>query len=245
MKDTRASVSHDIRQVIPLASPRVATRLNLFAQLASVSSMLASAAPVEYRRGPLPPTLDPRQPKNQNLRRSADSQSPAVAHAFALQSSSNNNAIAAKAEQQHLVSAGGDSRPVAHKSFNDARSDANMAAVRERLANLSQSFAAANASASNMSGQVLAQDRAENKPRKPQKPAPNSVPLGRLRAEGSVGSLGSSVKGDDDWDEPDNGLLTLENFDQNGSSEGVILNSPRSVEVRPPCARMCQLRFHV
>jgi hypothetical protein len=52
--------------------------------------------------------------------------------------------------------------------------------------------------------------------------------------------LGSSVKGDDDWDEPDNGLLTLENFEQNGSSDGVILNSPRSIEVS---ANDSQLRY--
>jgi hypothetical protein len=205
--------------------------------------MLASVAPVEYRRGPLPPTLDPRQPKNQHLRRSADAQSPATAHALAAQFSSNNHASIAKAQYigqqhadpQHLASVADDSRPHLPRSFNDARSGANMDAVRERLATLSQSFAAASANASNMSNQVSAHDRAENKPRKPQKPALNAVPLGRLRAESSVGSVGSSVRGDDDWDEPDNGLLTLENFDQNGSSEGVILNSPRSVEV---CSRV-------
>ena len=200
--------------------------------------MLASA-PIEYRRsGPLPPTLDPRQAKNQNLRRSADSQHPAAAHALAAQFSSNSNAGSSTANLtkvqhvgQHIVAAADESRPHPPRAFNDARADANMELVRERLAALSQSFATSNSNALNLSSQVSAHDRSENKQRKPSKPAPNAAPLARLRAENSTGSLGSSVKGDDDWDEPDNGLLTLENFDQNGSSGGVILNSPRSIEV--------------
>ena len=239
VKETRASVSHDIRQV-PLSACFPAIHTNARLQLASISSMLASAAPVELRRGPLPPTLDPRQPKSQNLRKSLEFQPPAVSHALFVQPNSNSNAGGSAANPMKAHSVGqqhhdhqqhdADSRSFPAKTFHDPRSDANLAAVRERLAALSQTFAAANSNASNMSNQVSALDRAE-KQRKPQKPAPNAVPLGRLRAEGSVGSLGSSVKGDDDWDEPDTGLLTLENFNQSGSTEGVILNSPRSIEV--------------
>jgi hypothetical protein len=192
--------------------------------------MLSSAAPAEFRRsGPLPPTLDPRQSKNQNLRsgKIVESHSAAVTHAVA-------GSTSAK-PPQHISHPPGtvpdDSRPHPSRFSNDARSDANLEAVRERLAVLSQSFAAAHASAANMSNQASAHDRTENKQRKPQKPAPNAAPLGRLKAESSAGSVGSSVKGDDDWDEQDNGLLTLENFDQSGSSDSVILNSPRSIEV--------------
>ncbi len=189
---------------------------------------------MEVRRGPLPPTLDPRQPKNQNLRKSLDLQSPAVLHALAVHTNSNSNAggsaHAVVQQQNDYQQHGGDLRSFPAKTFHDPRSDANLAAVRERLAALSQTFAATNSNASNLSNQPSAHDRAE-KLRKPQKPAPNAVPLGRLRSEGSVGSLGSSVKGDDDWDEPDTGLLTLENFNQSGSTEGVILTSPRSIEV--------------
>jgi hypothetical protein len=112
--------------------------------------------------------------------------------------------------------------------------------VRERLAVLSQNFAVAAQAANNMSSAVAAQDRTEHRQRKPPKPAANAVPLGRLSAEKSAGSVaGGSQKGDEDWDEPDNGLINLENFDQNGSSEGVILNSPRSIEVGAAGAAAC------
>jgi hypothetical protein len=124
-----------------------------------------------------------------------------------------------------------DSKPQPPATFISARSDTNMDAVRERLATLSQNIQSVSGSASSASHAAGANDRMDNKQRKPPKPAPNAVPLGRLKAESSAGSIGSSVKGDDDWDEPDSGLLTLENFDQNGSSEGVVLNSPRSIEV--------------
>jgi hypothetical protein len=210
--------------------------------------MLASAAPIEYRRsGPLPPTLDPRQAKNQNLRKSADLQLPAVTHALAAHLNSNSNAGGSTANlakvqhvgQQHAVVAD-DSRHHLSRAFIDPRSDANLELVRERLAALTQSFAAAPSNAPNASNQSSAHDRSENKQRKPPKPAPNAVPLGRLKTESSSMSLGSSVKGDDDWDEPDNGLLTLENFDQNGSTDGVILNSPRSIEVS---ANDCHSQF--
>ncbi len=238
VKETRASVSNDIRQV---SSSEWLSRFvsDAFVQLASISSMLASAAPIEYRRnGPLPPTLDPRQAKNQNLRKSTDLQLPAVAHALTAHLNSNSNAVGSNsnfAKVQHVgqqpAVVPDDSRHHPSRAFIDPRSDANIELVRERLAALTQSFAAAHSNAPNASHQSSAHDRSENKQRKPAKPAPNAAPLGRLKTESSSMSLGSSVKGDDDWDEPDNGLLTLENFDQNGSSDGVILNSPRSIEV--------------
>ena len=212
--------------------------------------MLASAAPVEFRRGGLPPTLDPSMPKNQNLRKSMDSQLPASAHAHSLanqfSSISSTGVSTAKLpkvhhvgqqqqqqQQQQLRQGSDDQAPRSNppRSYNDARAEANDAAVRERLAVLSHSFAIASAAASNMTSTVTAMDRVEHKQRKPPKPAANAVPLGRLSTERSSGSVGGSVKGDNDWDEPDNGLINLENFDQNGSSEGVILTSPRSIEV--------------